>query len=95
MVILLGSLKAYTTTYSAALYRKVIIEEFSFSFHRFCGFVLIHTYTWIIKKFSFADDARDAVLIHVPASSEGQERYKNWYSDVDIKALNIHTEGCP
>jgi hypothetical protein len=40
-------------------------------------FLTINTYPYLTRCWSFADNAGDAVLLHVPASSERQEYGNN------------------
>jgi len=49
------------------------IAQLSFNFHKFPVFLRICKVTFLKKYLSVADNARDAVLLHVPASSERQE----------------------
>jgi len=70
MVRILLSVKDYFTRYSSPVLWKDTSEQISFSFHRFCYFLLTNVDNLIIF---FADYERDAVLIHVSSSSARED----------------------
>ena len=59
-------MKDYITRYSGTLLYKDAAAQFS---SIFTDYVAFYSYTCVIKYFSFADYARDVVLIHVFASN--------------------------
>jgi hypothetical protein len=53
--------------------KKIIIAKFPFNFYTYIDVLHIYTHMSLTKYLSVADNARDAVLLHVSASTERQE----------------------
>jgi hypothetical protein len=96
MVISLLILKTSLTNYSGALSRKVTFVQFSFNFHSFCGFLIIHTITWIIKYilFSFRLCKRRCPFSCFCFKWKRRMRQGGRSNDGDNKALSIRTQWC-